>query len=295
MAQLGQLLARLGDDSAQRGRQFELICKWFLTNDPLYQHQVSRVWLWDEWPGRWGADAGIDLVVEDREGRLWAAQAKAYDPAYSVTKSDVNTFLSESSRPEFSHRLLIATTNRVGITARRTLAAQEKQAGLLLLADLEASQVDWPSSPAALRPKASKRKRPRAHQTKAIRKVVKGFAASDRGQLVMACRTGKTLTALCIAERLRGKRTLVLVPSLSLLAQTLREWTANASDDFDSLAVCSDETVIEPDAAISSTSDLGFPVTTDSEALAAFLRRRGGRQVIFSTYQSSPRIAEAYL
>jgi predicted helicase len=98
-------------------------------NDPLYQHRVRRVWLWDEWPGRWAADAGIDLVVEDRAGGLWAAQAKAYDPAYSVRKSDVDTFLSESSRPQFSYRLLIATTDRVGRTARRTLADQEKPAG----------------------------------------------------------------------------------------------------------------------------------------------------------------------
>jgi len=277
-----------------RFREFERICKWFLTNDPLYQHQIRRVWLWDQWPGRWGADAGIDLIVEDREDRLWAVQAKAYDPAYSVTKADVDTFLSESSRPEFSYRLLIATTNRVGQTARRTLAAQEKQAGLLLLADLEAAQVDWPSSPAALRPKAPKRKRPRQHQAGAIRAVLKGFAASNRGQLIMACGTGKTLTALFIAERLEAKRTLVLVPSLSLLAQTLREWTANTSEDFDFLAVCSDDTVIEPDAAVSSTSDLGFPVTTDAEDIARFLRRRAGRQIVFSTYQSSPRIAEAY-
>jgi len=62
----------------------------------------------------------------------------------------------------------------------------------------------------------------------------------------MACGTGKTLTALFIAERLEAKRTLVLVPSLSLLAQTLREWTANTSEDFDCLAVCSDDTVWNP-------------------------------------------------
>jgi superfamily II DNA or RNA helicase len=294
VGRLHDLLAGLDEDRLRRGKQFERICKWFLTNDSLYQHQVRRVWLWDEWPGRWGADAGIDLVVEDREGSLWAVQAKAYDPAYSVTKADVGTFLSESSRPQFSYRLLIATTNRVGSTARRTLAAQEKQAGLLLLADLEAAQVDWPSSPAALRPKAPKRKRPRPHQAQAIRAVDKGFAADDRGQMIMACGTGKTLTALFIAERLKAERTLVLVPSLSLLAQTMREWTANASEDFDYLLVCSDDTVSDPDAAVSSTSDLSFPVTTDAEDIARFLRRRSGRRVVFSTYQSSPRIAEAY-
>ena len=52
----------------------------------------------------------------------------------------------------------------------------------------------------------------------------------DRGQLVMACGTGKTLAALSSPSELASKRTLVLVPSLSLLAQTLREWIANARD-----------------------------------------------------------------
>jgi predicted helicase len=38
---------------------------------------------------------------------------------------------------------------------------------------------------------------------------------------------------------------------------------------------------------------LGLPVTTDPDAIAAFLRRRG-RRVVFATYQSSPQIAAAY-
>ena len=65
----------------------------------------SEVWLWDEWPGRWGRDAGIDLVAEDHEGGLWAVQAKHYDPAYAIKKADLDSFLSESSRPGFTYRL----------------------------------------------------------------------------------------------------------------------------------------------------------------------------------------------
>src|ERR1019366_9380964 len=97
---LQQLLGTLDRDAGVRGRQFEEICKWFLTNDPVYRRDLRRVWLWNQWPGRWGPDAGIDLVAEDHQGRLWAIQSKAYDPAYTVTKADVDTFLSESGRPE---------------------------------------------------------------------------------------------------------------------------------------------------------------------------------------------------
>ena len=42
-----------------------------------------------------------------------------------------------------------------------------------------------------------------------------------------------------------------------------------------------------------STSDLSFPSTTDADEIAAFIANPG-RKVIFSTYQSSDRIAEAF-
>lgn len=91
--------------------------------------------------------------------RLWAIQAKAYDPEYHITKHDVDTFLSESARPQFDYRLLIATTNLIGKKALRTLQEQEKPAGLTLLSDLRKSAVEWPSKPTDLRapkPKPSK-------------------------------------------------------------------------------------------------------------------------------------------
>ncbi len=233
MAALADFLAGLDLDPVRRGRQFERICKWFLTHDPVYARQLRRVWLWNEWPGRWGIDAGIDLVAEDHDGRLWAIQAKAYDAAYRITKRDVDTFLSEAGRSEFSFRLLIATTNWIGRTAKRTIEAQEKQSSVVLRGDLEAAEVDWPASPSDLRSQRLPPKRPRPHQREAMNAVVKGFVRGDRGQLIMACGTGKTLAALFIHEKLAAERTLVLVPSLSLLAQTLREWTANTKLGFD--------------------------------------------------------------
>ena len=39
---------------------------------------------------RGSRDIGIDLVAEDRDGDLWAIQAKHYDPAYSIKKADLD-------------------------------------------------------------------------------------------------------------------------------------------------------------------------------------------------------------
>ncbi|MEV6659701.1 restriction endonuclease [Nocardia fluminea] len=131
MASLTELLDCLDPtDSLRRGKQFEHISHWFLTHDPTYAHEIRQVWLWDDWPRRWGADAGIDLVAVDRHGRLWAIQAKAYAETTSITKRDVDTFISESARSIFSFRLLIATTNLIGTTASRTLENQDKQSAV---------------------------------------------------------------------------------------------------------------------------------------------------------------------
>ena len=62
--------------------------------------------------------------------------------------------------------------------------------------------------------------------------------------------------ALWLHERLEATRTLVLVPSLSLLKQTMQEWVANWSQPFEVLPVCSDDTVrgTARDAVVSNES-----------------------------------------
>ena len=121
---------------------------------------------------------------------------EAYAPSYAIKKADVDSFLSESGRREFDYRLLIATTDHLGPTARRTLDASG-----------EAGRDD-----PALRPRVRWRSSGRAPSTgfaasgeaqaardhisaSAISDVVAGLADRDRGQLVMACGTGKTLAA----------------------------------------------------------------------------------------------------
>ena len=89
----------------------------------------------------------------------------------------MDTFLSEAGRPEFSFRLLIATTNLIGPTAKRAIEAQEKQTSVVLRGDLEAAEVNWPASPSDLRARRLPPKQPRDYQREAIKKVVKGSMA----------------------------------------------------------------------------------------------------------------------
>ncbi len=297
MAAFSELIASLDADPLRRGKQFEVFVKWFLQHDPGWATQVDQVWLWHEYPGRWGMDCGIDLVFRHKSGETWAVQAKCYAAHHDITKHDVDKFLSESNRPGIAKRLLIATTDRMGANARQVCDAQDKPVVRYLLAHFEGASVDYPASMAELPVAARKAKpQPREHQAEAIAAVAAAFGAADRGQLIMACGTGKTFTTLWIKERLASASTLVLLPSLGLLAQTLHEWTLAANEPFEVLCVCSDDTVAKRggDEAVHSVADVAFPVTSATGDIREFLLRPGPK-VVFSTYQSSPLIAKVQL
>src|SRR3989344_3163879 len=277
------------------GNAFERLCKFYLENAPKYRGEFKYVWHWRDWPKRWGPDTGIDLVAETNEGETWAIQAKGINPDRSIPKSELDSFLSESNRPDIKFRLIIATTDDIGVNARRTIAGQQIPVGFVLRGDLLGEELQWPAH-LGEKPSIKPKKSPRPHQEEAIRAVLKGFKTSRRGKLILACGTGKTLTSLWIHEKLKSKRTLFLVPSLSLINQTLLEWSANAKHDFDRIVVCSDDTVTHSgeDHAISSTADLGIEVTTDPKNIAHFLKKKHTKPVIvFCTYQSSDRIIAA--
>ena len=123
-------------------------------------------------------------------------QAKCYSPDYDITKHDVDKFLSESNRPNIKHRLLIATTDRIGGNAKKVCDAQEKRVIRFLLSDFDKSALDYPANFAALsQAKRKPRPTPRDHQVEARAAVVQGLQSADRGQLIMACAAQAKLTS----------------------------------------------------------------------------------------------------
>lgn len=127
------------------GKAFERFVKWFLKNDPEWTTQVDQIWLWDDWPDKWGPDCGIDLVFTDKMGHTWAVQAKCYDASYYVTKKDIDSFLSESGRAIIDKCLLITSTDLMGRTAIRTCEQQQKAVTRYMLSDFEEAAVEYPT------------------------------------------------------------------------------------------------------------------------------------------------------
>ena len=65
--------------------------------------------------------------------------------------------------------------------------------------DFYDAQIDYPASFADLyKAKVKDKPKPDTHQIKAIEDVTAGLKTSDRGQMIMACGTGKTFTTLWI-------------------------------------------------------------------------------------------------
>ncbi|MDA9993639.1 DEAD/DEAH box helicase family protein [Burkholderiales bacterium] len=284
------LRAEFGEQEA--GKKFEVFCKWFLENDPEWSKTVDKVWLWDEYPNKWQRqDLGTDLVFQDKEGLIWAVQAKCYSEHRSTSKGDMNSFLADTGRPEVDRRLWLQTTNKIEAKAEKTYKGQDKPVTMFNLNNFRDAHIDYPSSFAGLyEAKVKIKPTPDPHQLKAIEDVTAGLKITDRGQMIMACGTGKTFTTLWIKEALDAETTLVLVPSLSLLSQTMREWVWAGTSDFELLNVCSDKSVGRKTEDM-APSDAPFAVTSDVREIAKFLRKSGPR-VIFCTYQSSKLIAD---
>jgi predicted helicase len=298
------------------GDRFErLICR-YLELDPLFADRFSSVWMWNEWPGKGKTgDIGIDLVAEERAtGGICAIQCKFYLPTHQLAAGDLDSFFAALGNKKFSSGLIVSTTDKWGVNAEKRLENPSKPINRLRVQDLDESPIDWSGftlkSPDKLALRRKKSLRP--HQRKALQDVVTGLSAADRGKLIMACGTGKTFTALRIAEHLcPSGRVLFLVPSLSLLSQSLREWTAEAESCLHALAVCSDANIGKrsPNAAGMDDvgdlglSDLAFPATTSAKALVQqyqHLERleaggttAPGLYAVFSTYQSIAAVAAA--
>lgn len=292
----------------EKGTYFEDLILAYLRNEATYRDLYSKVQTWAEWAPNHGfsaKDDGIDLVAEEAgTGAIHAIQCKFYDAGYRLQKKDIDSFFTASGRKPFTHRVIVSSTNHWSDNAENALIDQQPPVSKITLHDLEESQIDWTKfqPKAAVTLKAKKSLRP--HQESALKAVTAGLKDADRGKLIMACGTGKTFTSLKIAETLAGKggRVLFLVPSLSLLQQTLTEWTQESAIPLHSFAVCSDSDVgkkkgrKEDDAVQTLAHELRYPATTDARALAKGVAARSDdahMTVVFSTYHSIEVIHDA--
>ncbi len=300
-----------------KGERFERLMQAYLLTDQKYASQFKSVWLWDEFPGKndlGGIDSGIDLVAVTYNNEFWAIQCKFYKESTVIDKGAVDSFLSTSSREfkyegqitRFTQRLWISTSDNWGPNAREAFKGQNPPVATIHLSVLEEASVNWEKLEQGVHGEKARaeKKKLYPHVLEVRDKVVEYFNENERGRLIMACGTGKTMTSLKIAEKHTDHKgtVLFLVPSIALIGQTLKEWSSQADKPIKPICICSDPEITKGRASgdrdMTSTIDLAWPASTDTEQILKQFRHyknspNDGMTVVFSTYQSIDVISRA--
>jgi superfamily II DNA or RNA helicase len=295
-AELEQEIQKIADDT-EKGNAFEeFVYFYFHFHQKLYQAKTiyARVFPERAIPHTLikelkleNIDYGVDGVIVLDNSELVAYQAKFRSGRVSPTATELATFWAEG---EYAHyRCVVANT----FSLPRVAAKKRNHLAILVDKFLDLQQEFFEAlflfaTAAAGKPKILHS--PRDYQREMLEDIKTGFQGSDRGKLIAACGTGKTLVALWATEELKTETVLFLAPSLALIRQTLGEWVDQGRVPFSYLCVCSDITVsadIDEDETILLPSDVDVPVTTDPAEVTKFLTTAGpGKRVIFCTYQS---------
>jgi superfamily II DNA or RNA helicase len=233
---------------------------------------------------------GIDGIYEATDGTHVAYQVK-YRQKSNLTYQEVAPFLGLTER--FTDRVIFtnaATLAHQAVARTRWVSRQD-------FVSLTPEALNEITSWIIGKPVERKRAEPDPrYQTQVLADIAKSLETNSRATVVMACGTGKTLVALWAVEQAKPKTVLVLLPSLSLVQQTVREWGKHHGwgSRFSFICVCSDATVAKDvDVLELDTSDVGFRVDTDPATVNRFLATSDDAvRVVFSTYQSSDVVAE---
>ena len=307
---------------------------------------VEQCYQWSEWPERGeifptstSQDLGIDVVAIRRSDQRYIAiqcKSRQLDPegrGTPITKGEIDSFANTSSGSVWAERWIVTNGDvPLNRNARPVLSATDKPIKMVnIAADLAQQQPaaarddDCPHCPVGAGPDSQQTKS--CMQNEAVAESIRILREHElhetggspmgqaRGRLILPCGTGKTRISLRIVEALTppGELSVVLCPSIALVAQIRREYLENAAVGIRALAVCSDETagynarpervrntLVDPTADTSNVSaaEVKGQVTTDPQEIAGWIRGGSENQnhainVIFGTYQSSHRIAEA--
>jgi superfamily II DNA or RNA helicase len=289
----------------QMGNAFELLTKLYFKINPVYSF-YDEVWLLSEVPatvfeylGLPSHDLGIDLIAKQGD-EYHPIQCKYHsEKNSSITFNEVSTFISLlEGNDKFTQGYICSTAN---VTSKNLDKVKNKPINLILSDSWIQLDEDFFDK---LRNYFEDRKYtptayvPMEHQVKALKDSVEYFmdGNNSRGKLIFPCGAGKSLTGFWMAQELKSTSTLIAVPSLSLVKQTLdvylREIVARGIK-VKWLCICSDQGIGKDDEIMENTESLGIPCQTNPDYIEKWLEtNRDVHKIIFTTYQSGRIIAD---
>lgn len=286
------------ESNQEKGDAFEVFTEAFIATSPILQ--VEEVWPFESIPTaikkrlfiNTTRDMGVDGVYKQKSGKYVTYQSKFRHHRERLTWGELSTFIglsdSVDARLIFTNSLLLPSE----ILGQKTNVFCQRGSDLDALNARDFLNINaWLSNSKT----NTTKKKPLDHQKEAIAAITNELARSSRTTAVMACGTGKSIVSLWVAEKLEASSILILLPSLALVRQLLKEWCYESSwEEFPYICVCSDKTVANDiDGTNENTIDFCFPVTTNTKELTEYFNKPNSRKIVFSTYQSAKVVASA--
>ncbi len=310
----------------------------------IKEWDIERCYLWADWPEReehfpntTKQDVGIDAVAIRRsDGGYIAIQCKSRQldelgHGAPINKGELDKFIASSAGDFWAERWVITIGDTpIGPTALQTPSLHDRPIKPVNIgADLAQQQAGrsteecehcQPNPDGEARKQSKSCMQDEAVSASITRLQEHEQSASGgtpvgeaRGKVILPCGTGKTRISLRIVEALTppGALSIVLCPSIALVAQIRREYLQHANAELRILAVCSDETAgynprkegtrntaVDPtvDNSNVSAAEVKGKVTTDSGEIAAWINQGqdgAALNIIIGTYQSSYKVADA--
>ena len=244
-------------------------------------------------------DLGVDLIAKVGD-EYHPIQCKYHtDKNRSVTFNEVSTFLTQlESNPNFNMGYIASTADTTSSNYDKLNTKQVQKLLNNTWLGLDRDFFDKAREFEKTNAYSPDPYYPREHQTKAVNNAYTHFIKenNNRGKLIFPCGAGKSLTGFWMMEKLNAKSTLVAVPSLSLIKQTLDVYLKEVvarSLKVKWLCICSDEGIGKNDDILFRTNEIGVPCTTDKAYIKEWLKTNKKENIIiFTTYQSGRLIAE---
>ena len=288
----------------------------------IKEWDIAECWHWDEWPDREAyfpnatkLDVGIDAVAVRRGDRKHIAiqcKSRRFNDEVrgsAIGWSEIAKFAATASGDFWAERWIV-TNGDSPLASGATMAAAMNEKPLKLVnitydlhqqrqanaASGECEHCTNPDSEDAIQSKSCMQNEAVANSVRILKEQERsksgGLPVGEaRGRIILPCGTGKTRISLRIIEKLTppGELSIVLCPSIALVAQIRREYLQNAAVPIDVLAVCSDVTAgydpkkegrrnatLDPtvDNSNVSASEVKGRVTTDAGEIADWILQR---------------------
>lgn len=320
----------INKNSQAKGAKLENFIIRFQKYIPLL-HDLN-IKSWRKFAHEWnlsGSDEGVDLIGDARNG-VYPIQVKNYVGLNKIERKDIDAFCNNitilriPNKPIKNAFLFFnGTLSKCAsdlINKKNSSLKKDNKDWEIKIYDLDqifpdlyeslshskssdlASADDFKKFLSSCGYYKKEPKTLRKYQEEAVAKAYEHYIVNKnhRGQMIMACGTGKTLTSLAIINKITEPTDLILflVPTLDLMRQTIKKARIDIDYDFEGFAVCSDHTTIKDDDI--SIEDAEIPINQIlrhpwemKKYYAEWNQTKQKRLIVFCTYQSIKKIVAA--